>query len=70
MTPNLQEIAVQIPTRDELNAAVDKLYLERHPDAPNPIDPDNPDHRPWQDEWLAIREEVVNQWVDNIFAAV
>lgn len=61
---------MHIPTRSDLHAAVDERYFERHPSAPNPIDPHDPTHRPWRDAWLAIRDEVVNEWVDNIFSVV
>jgi hypothetical protein len=56
-----------VPTRTELNAEVDRQFRGRHPDAPKRLDDDDPGQAPLVEEWLEIRDGVVNEWTDRVF---
>jgi hypothetical protein len=60
-------MAVTVPTQAQLHDEVDRIYHERHADAPYRLDPDDPDHRPYVDIWLEIRDDVVNEWANTVF---
>lgn len=57
-----------LPTRDELNDEVDRRFHERFTDAPARLDPDDPGHATWIDEWVAIRDAILTDWTDEAFA--
>lgn len=59
---------MSLPTRDQLNDEVDRLFAQQFPDAPTRLDPDDPEHSSWIDAWLVIRDELLNDWVDEAFA--
>jgi hypothetical protein len=58
---------VSVPSQAQLYDEVDRLYHERHPDAPYKLDRDDPEHRPWVERWLEIRDDVVNEWTNQVF---
>ena len=58
-----------LPSRDELNEAVDAEFHGRHPEAPPHLDPDQPAHAELVAEWIAIRDHKVNEWTDDVFAS-
>jgi hypothetical protein len=43
-----------------LNDTVNRVYWERYPDAPLKIDPENPDHNPYVNGWLEIRDAIMS----------
>lgn len=57
-----------LPTRDELNAEVDRRFAEQFPDAPARLDDADPAHATWIEAWTGIRDEILNGWVDEVFA--
>jgi len=59
---------MSLPTRDQLNAAVDRRFFEYYPDAPAQLDPDDPDHGEFIALWLGIRDAILEDWVDEVFA--
>ncbi|MGI8993335.1 MAG: hypothetical protein ACR2FP_03435 [Nocardioidaceae bacterium] len=59
---------MSLPTRDQLHEEVDRRFADQFPDAPTRLDPDDPDQASWIDSWLAIRDEILNDWVDEVFA--
>lgn len=58
-----------IPSRQELHDEVDRRFFDAHQDAPPRLDPDDPDHQVYITAWLAIRDDVVNQWTNDVFFA-
>jgi hypothetical protein len=57
-----------LPTRDQLNDEVNHQFAQRFPDAPARLDDKDPVHASWINAWLSIRDEVLNDWVDQAFA--
>ena len=56
-----------IPSRDELLASVDERFRAEHPDARDTLDDDDPAQAGFRAAWLAIRDELVNQWTNTAF---
>lgn len=56
-----------IPTRRQLNNEVDRQFRERYPDAPDSLDRNNPRHARFITAWLELRDDVLNEWTDNVF---
>lgn len=59
---------MSIPTQAQLYAEVDRQFAIAQPDAPTRLDPENRSHEAWVAEWLAIRDAVLNEWTDFVFA--
>jgi len=59
---------MSLPTRDELHAEVDRRFFESYPDAPARLDPGDPDHGEFIALWLGIRDAILEDWVDDVFA--
>lgn len=58
---------MSIPTRDELNAEVDRQFRDHFPSAPERLDPDDPAHEGMVKEWVVIRDDVLNDWTNEVF---
>lgn len=56
-----------LPTTEELNAEVDRQFHDSFPSAPEKLDPDDPAQDSFVQEWLGIRDRVLNDWTDGIF---
>lgn len=56
-----------LPTRDQLYEETDRRYFERYPDGPRVIDPHDSSHDDYERAWLQIRDEVLNEWTDQVF---
>jgi hypothetical protein len=56
-----------LPTPEQLFAETDRRYAAAYVDAPRRIDPDDPAHDDWEENWLLIRDHVANQWADETF---
>jgi hypothetical protein len=59
---------VTVPTRAQLHEEVDRQFRDRYPSAPTQLDPDDPEQAELVAAWLELRDEVVNEWTDAIFA--
>lgn len=57
-----------IPTQAQLYEEVDRRFAAEHPDAPSRLDPDDPAQATWVSQWLEIRDHVLNEWTDFVFA--
>ncbi len=57
-----------IPTQAQLYEEVDRRFAAEYPNAPTRLDPDDPDQAPYVMEWLRIRDEVLIEWTDYVFA--
>ena len=58
---------IDLPTVEDVYAQTDKDFHNAHPDAPEHLDADNPDHAQWVEEWGRIRVETCNLWTDQAF---
>jgi hypothetical protein len=58
-----------LPTTEQLFAATDRVFRERHPEAPEHLDPQDPDHSRYVEVWGQIRTEICYQWTDEAFYA-
>ena len=56
-----------LPTRDQLNAEVDRLFFIDHPDAPQRLDPDDPSQASLVQAWIEIRDRILADWTDSVF---
>lgn len=56
-----------IPTQAQLYEEVDRRFAAQHPDAPQRLDPDDPNQQQWVQEWLQIRDQTLNEWTDYVF---
>src|SRR5580765_5752849 len=56
-----------LPTRDQLNAEVDRRFFEQYPDAPARLDPNDASQTAWVNAWLTIRDDVLNAWTNTVF---
>jgi hypothetical protein len=56
-----------VPTRTELLAETERLFREQQPDAPQQLDPKDPKQTEFVKAWLAIRDDVVNEWTNKVF---
>ncbi len=56
-----------IPTQAQLYEEVDRRFAADHPDAPQRLDPDDPNQQQWVQEWLQIRDQTLNEWTDYVF---
>lgn len=56
-----------IPTQAQLYEEVDRRFAAAHPDAPQRLDPDDPDQQQWVNEWLQLRDQTLNEWTDYVF---
>ena len=43
-----------------LDSEVNRIYWERFPDGPLKLDPENPDHNPYVNGWLEIRDAIMS----------
>lgn len=57
-----------IPTQAQLYEEVDRRFAAAHPDAPERLDPDDPNQATWVAQWLEIRDAVLIEWTDYVFA--
>lgn len=55
------------PTRDDLYAEVNNVYRERLPTAPVRLSRAAPEHEWLRQQWLDMRDEVLNQWVNGLY---
>lgn len=56
-----------IPTQAQLHEEVDRVFRDQYPDAPERLDPDDPDQADLVRAWLEIRDEIVNRWTDDVY---
>jgi hypothetical protein len=56
-----------LPTRDQLNAEVDRQFFIDHPTAPARLDPDDPSQAELVAAWIDIRDRVLAEWTDAVF---
>ena len=56
-----------LPTRDQLNAEVDRQFHEGYPQAPEQLDPNDPEQASWVEAWTSLRDQTVNAWTDSVF---
>ena len=56
-----------IPTQAQLFEEVDRQFAEAHPDAPQRLDPDDPNQQQWVQEWIQLRDQILNDWTDYVF---
>ena len=56
-----------LPTQAQLYEEVDRVFAQVQPDAPKRLDPEDRGHDAWVAEWLFIRDELLNQWTDEVF---
>jgi hypothetical protein len=56
-----------IPTQAQLYEEVDRRFAAEHPDAPQRLDPDDPNQQQWVQQWLEIRDQTLNEWTDYVF---
>ncbi len=56
-----------IPTQAQLHEEVDRVFRDQYPDAPERLDPDDPDQADLVRAWLEIRDEIVNRWTDEVY---
>jgi hypothetical protein len=56
-----------IPTKEQLYEEVDRRFAAEHPDAPQRLDPDDPNQHQWVQQWLHIRDQTSNEWTDYVF---
>lgn len=59
---------MSLPTREQLHDEVDRRFAEQYPEAPTRLDPEDAAHASWIESWLAIRDEILHDWVDDVFA--
>jgi hypothetical protein len=59
---------MSIPTQAQLYEEVDRRFAAAHPGAPARLDPDDPNQATWVAQWLEIRDEVLIEWTDYVFA--
>jgi hypothetical protein len=55
------------PTRDDLYAEVNREYRSRLPTAPERLSRTAPEHEWLREQWLDIRDEVLNKWVNGLY---
>ena len=55
------------PTPGDLNAEVNRVYRERLPTAPARLSRNAPEHEWLRQQWLDIRDEVLNNWVNGLY---
>jgi hypothetical protein len=56
-----------LPTRQQLNAEVDRMFREFFPDAPKQLDPNDPKQADLVETWLGVRDAILDQWTDRVF---
>jgi outer membrane protein OmpA-like peptidoglycan-associated protein len=56
-----------VPTRTELHAEVERLFRPQHPAAPQKLDPKDPKQAEFVKAWIAIRDDVLNEWTNKVF---
>ena len=56
-----------LPTREQVNQAVDEQFFQQHPDAPRKLDPNDPTQAELVASWLALRDQLLNEWTDQYF---
>jgi hypothetical protein len=56
-----------IPTQAQLFEEVDRRFAAAHPDAPQRLDPNDPNQQQWVQEWGEIRMQTLNEWTDYVF---
>ena len=59
---------MSIPTQAQLFEEVDRQFAAAHPEAPTRLDPDDTAQATWVAQWLEIRDHVLNEWTDYVFA--
>lgn len=58
-----------LPTQAELYEEADRQFFAANPDAPRRLDPDDPAQAHLVQDWLTRRDQILNGWVDGIFAS-
>jgi hypothetical protein len=56
-----------LPTRDQLNDAVNLDFFDQYPDAPRQLDPNDPDQAELVEAWNEIYRAKANGWTDEVF---
>jgi hypothetical protein len=56
-----------LPTREQLNHEVDRRFFAANPGAPARLDPDDPSHAALVNDWLERRDDLLNEWVGDVF---
>jgi hypothetical protein len=56
-----------LPTMQQLDAEVDRVFREFFPDAPKHLDPDDPKQTELVDTWFGIRDGILDEWTDQVF---
>jgi hypothetical protein len=56
-----------IPTQAQLYEEVDRRFAAEHPDAPQRLDPNDPNQHQWVQDWLHLRDKTLNEWTDHVF---
>ena len=62
-----ESVCMAIPTKAQLFEEVDRRFAADHPDAPQRLDPDDPNQQQWVQDWVQIREQILNEWTDYVF---
>ena len=58
-----------LPTREQLDEAVDRSFREFFPDAPKRLDPNDPEQADLVSTWVGLRDGILNEWTDRVFFA-
>jgi hypothetical protein len=56
-----------LPSRQQLNAEVDRVFREFFPNSPRQLDPDDPKQADLVDSWLGVRDGILDEWTDRVF---
>ena len=56
-----------LPTQAQLYEEVDRRFAAANPQAPQRLDPNDPNQQQWVHEWLQIRDSTLNEWTDYIY---
>lgn len=59
-----------VPTREQLNEETDRLFRSFLPDAPERLDPNDPDQAGYVENWIAIRDGLLDDWTDAAFSEI
>jgi len=56
-----------IPTQAQLYEEVDRRFFAQHTDAPQRLDPNDPNQQHLVQQWLELRDHTLNEWTDSVF---
>jgi hypothetical protein len=56
-----------LPTRQQLDDEVDRLFRGFFPKAPGRLDPNDPGQEALVSTWLGLRDQVLDDWTDRVF---